>query len=191
MKKMVVFLLVILLGFRAYLGTSGETLPQEPAEPAIQTLNASKSFTVRKISLSPFPDPRKEETWVKILEFPGPVMQANAVWRARIGEGDVTDVTINGNSVRVSGNVRYWWFSSAVLEVRVDVAYLSVSPQITFDLNGDGSLNIQDLVFISSHFGQAGKHAADVNRDGIVNIQDLVLVAGAIGRDAAAPSINP
>ena len=46
-------------------------------------------------------------------------------------------------------------------------------------------------MFRGSHFGQAGEHAADVNRDGIVNIQDLVLVAGAIGRDAAAPSINP
>lgn len=114
-------------------------------------------------------------------------MQANAVWHAKIGEGNVTDVTVNGNSVRVSGTVRYWWFSSAVLEVRVDVAYLSVP----FDLNGDGYVNIQDLVFIGSHFGQAGDHAADVNRDGIVNIQYLVLVASAIGGEAVVPSVTP
>ena len=33
--------------------------------------------------------------------------------------------------------------------------------------------------------------AADVNGDGVVNILDLVLVAGALGNVAAAPSANP
>ena len=47
------------------------------------------------------------------------------------------------------------------------------------DVNGDGIVNIQDLVLVASKFGQMGEDAADVNGDGIVNIQDLVLVAGA------------
>ncbi|MDE0010232.1 MAG: dockerin type I domain-containing protein [Candidatus Poribacteria bacterium] len=179
MKKMTVFLLVILLVSSVYLRGSSETVPQESAEPAVKVLKATQSFTVKRINRYPFPF-WKKESWVKILEFPGPVVQTNAIWHARIGEGAVTDVTVNGNSVRISGNVRYSWLSSAVLEVRVDVAYLSVSQQITFDLNGDGSLNIQDLVFIASHFGRTGEQTADVNRDGVVNIQDLVLVAGVI-----------
>ena len=61
-------------------------------------------------------------------------------------------------------------------------------PQLVADVNGDGSVNIQDLVLVSGQLGETGKNSADVNGDGIVNIQDLVLVAGAFGEGAAAPS---
>ena len=56
------------------------------------------------------------------------------------------------------------------------------------DVNGDGAVNIQDLVLVASRLGQAGENKADVNGDGAVNIQDLVLVAGELGTHAAAPS---
>ena len=59
------------------------------------------------------------------------------------------------------------------------------------DINGDGVVNIQDLVLVANAFGQTGQQPADVNGDGIVNIADLVKVAGAIGGDAAAPSAMP
>ena len=49
------------------------------------------------------------------------------------------------------------------------------------DVNGDGVVNIQDLVFVASRLGQAGEDKADVNGDGAVNIQDLVFVAGELG----------
>ena len=61
-------------------------------------------------------------------------------------------------------------------------------PQLISDVNGDGIVNIQDLVLVSGQFGETGKNSADVNGDGVVNIQDLVLVAGAFGEGAAAPS---
>ena len=61
-------------------------------------------------------------------------------------------------------------------------------PQLVVDVNGDGIVNIQDLVLVSGQFGETGKNSADVNGDGVVNIQDLVLVAGAFGEGAAAPS---
>ena len=57
---------------------------------------------------------------------------------------------------------------------------------IAVDVNGDGVVNIQDLVLVASSFGQTGENAADVNGDGVVNISDLVLVAGALGEGAAA-----
>lgn len=44
------------------------------------------------------------------------------------------------------------------------------------DINGDGVVNIQDLVKVANAFG---KTEPDVNGDGIVNIQDLVFVANA------------
>lgn len=65
-----------------------------------------------------------------------------------------------------------------------DTAVATGEPvQLIADVNGDGVVNIQDLVLVSSHFGQTGKNSADVNGDGVVNISDLVLVAGALGDD--------
>ena len=65
------------------------------------------------------------------------------------------------------------------------------SPQTgenTADVNGDGEVNIQDLVAVAAALGQTGENAADVNGDGEVNIQDLVAVAAALGEGAAAPA---
>ena len=63
------------------------------------------------------------------------------------------------------------------------------SPSIPVDVNGDGSVNILDLVLVASELGNTGADSpADVNGDGVVNILDLVLVAGAFGNPAAAPS---
>ena len=56
------------------------------------------------------------------------------------------------------------------------------------DVNGDGTINILDLVFVASHFDATDASAADVNGDGTVNIQDLVMVANRLGGVAAAPS---
>ena len=52
---------------------------------------------------------------------------------------------------------------------------------VSADVNGDGIVNVQDLVLVSSSLGQTGQSSADVNGDGIVNVQDLVMVAGALG----------
>ena len=51
------------------------------------------------------------------------------------------------------------------------------------DVNGDGIVNILDLVKVSNAFGQRGPVPEDVNGDGIVNIQDLVWVSGAFGQE--------
>ena len=50
------------------------------------------------------------------------------------------------------------------------------------DVNGDGVVNILDLVKVSNAFGQRGQVPEDVNGDGVVNIQDLVWVSGAFGQ---------
>ena len=54
--------------------------------------------------------------------------------------------------------------------------YLKSETPPTADVNGDGVVNIQDLVIVANAFGKA---APDVNGDGTVNIQDLVIVANA------------
>ena len=63
--------------------------------------------------------------------------------------------------------------------------------QVKGDVNGDGVVNIQDLVLTARRFGQQGQNDADMNGDGIVNIQDLVLVARAFGNTGAAPALHP
>ena len=67
----------------------------------------------------------------------------------------------------------------------------SPEPVVSEDVNGDGIVNILDLVSVSSNFGKTGENTADVNGDGIVNIVDLVKVAGAMGAGAAAPAAHP
>ena len=59
------------------------------------------------------------------------------------------------------------------------------------DVNGDGIVNVQDLVLVAANLWQEGQNAADINGDGVVNISDLVLVAGALETSAAAPSLHP
>ena len=55
------------------------------------------------------------------------------------------------------------------------------------DVNGDGVVNILDLVLVAQAFGKDSLEG-DVNGDGVVNVFDLVQVAGAIGGGGAAPS---
>ena len=65
-------------------------------------------------------------------------------------------------------------------------------PPIEADVNGDGNVNILDLVAVASEFeSEKLDLAADVNEDGIINILDLILVAGMFGAASAAPSVQP
>ena len=83
-----------------------------------------------------------------------------------------------------SGVVELWAVPSTALESN-EVTVASYA-----DVNGDGAVNILDLVMISTNFGKKGQNPADANGDGIVNILDLVKVAGEMGGGAAAPAAH-
>ena len=60
------------------------------------------------------------------------------------------------------------------------------------DVNGDGVVNVLDLVLVGSHYGErvdaAQMSNIDVNSDGIVDVRDLVIVANVMGRGDIAPT---
>ena len=64
------------------------------------------------------------------------------------------------------------------------------SESLKGDVNGDGVVNIQDLVLVASNYGQTGENVADINGDGIVHIIDMIIVAAALGTEAAAPTLH-
>ena len=58
----------------------------------------------------------------------------------------------------------------------IEPGTLPVKAEKTADLNGDGVVNILDLVIVANAFG---KDTPDLNGDGTVNVLDLVVVANA------------
>ena len=67
--------------------------------------------------------------------------------------------------------------------------YLRMKPENPADVNGDGAVNILDLVVVAQAIS-TGVGEGDVSGDGVVNVFDLVQVAAAIGGGGAAPSAN-
>ena len=57
-----------------------------------------------------------------------------------------------------------------------EIVRFEVTDESQFDLNGDGEINILDLVLVAQAIGETDS-AADVNGDGVVNILDLVQIA--------------
>lgn len=107
-----------------------------------------------------------------ILEFSTPTLTAH----------QVNNVVLQ--VIDVYGNIARQDYT-----LKANVALLS---QNHADVNRDGTVNIQDLVWVSSRFGETGQNRADVNGDGVVNIVDIILIAGALGEGTAtAPMLRP
>ena len=85
----------------------------------------------------------------------------------------------------------------AVFQAVEKVGRVLVTPTLSLrthiaDVNGDGSVNVLDLVVIASEFDRDRQNlAADVNRDGVINILDLILVADMFDGAVAASTAQP
>ena len=107
-------------------------------------------------------------------------------------EFDLSNLTTNQINtialqvIDVYGNITYKEYV-----IRADT---SISTDNHIDVNGDGSIDANDLVIVAANFGKKIIDDIfpnpDVNRDGIVNIIDLLLVVYELDLDLdAAPSI--
>ena len=117
------------------------------------------------------------------------------LWRGESnGSGTLANVTFEVVAVKASAvtlsEVLLSDSASQLSYPDVENGEVVVPPRVVGDVNGDGVVNIQDLVRVGSSIGQTGPNAADVNGDGVVNIADLVTVANAFGNAAAAPVIG-
>ena len=76
----------------------------------------------------------------------------------------------------------------SVLVTGEELAAVPEERPLAADVDGNGTVNILDLVHIATRLGRTGPDPADVNRDGTVNIRDIVLAAALITTGNAAPS---
>ena len=125
----------------------------------------------------------------------GEVVHNNPIDRGAEGYQDRFKVDLKQGDnlllVKVSERAGVWSMFVGI-DADVNAVYKRPpAPVVSSDVNGDGIINILDLVSVSSNFGKTGQTPADVNGDGIVNIIDLVKVAGEMGTGAAAPSAHP
>ena len=98
-------------------------------------------------------------------------------WAVYNRSGKTQQITFTESTTAVSRDIKGYSHTLPDLDGEI---YLKTEAGVetppTADVNGDGVVNIQDLVIVANAFGEA---EPDLNGDGTVNIQDLVIVANA------------
>lgn len=104
--------------------------------------------------------------------------------------------TSSQSELSITRSTSYQWFAPNIGPVKFensqDIVYTLVSSNLlpdisTYDVTGDGVINILDLVYVAARFGQETEEG-DVNNDGIVNILDLTLIAKYFGEEIETKS---
>ncbi len=107
-------------------------------------------------------------TGVNIVFDPSCFLSSNALLSATFEAQAPGEGRVNLHNVAIhTANREGMNFGTLPFETTVKPSY---------DLNGDGQVNVMDLVVVSYGFGQVNS-PADVNADGMVNILDLVAVS--------------
>lgn len=118
-------------------------------------------------------------------------LAATSLSGGSVGAGTLATVTFEVVAVKASSlrltKVRLTDIDANFLAVHAENGEVVVNgggdepaPSLAGDVNGDGVVNIQDLLQVAARLSQTDRNAVDVNGDGVVNIVDLVLVASAL-----------
>ena len=126
-----------------------------------------------------------DDTTVKLWDVDTGVLKATFLGHA-YGMSELA-FSLDGQTLASSG----WDGIILLWDLAPETAVETGPQQLAADANRDGAVDLQDLVFVASQFGQSGaENAADINRDGVVDIADILLVAGALEVDNGAPSAH-
>ena len=99
----------------------------------------------------------------------------------------------SGETTLTLQNLQFDAIAGGNVSVESHEITLTVEEQlIAGDVNGDGKVNILDLVLVAQQFGKdvPANSPADVTGDGVVNILDLVRVAQEFAGSPAAPAVR-
>ncbi len=92
------------------------------------------------------------------------------------GSGGGTGVDLGSLGLEAISFVRISTPLDAIANVEID-AFSDVAPSVPGDANGDGRVDVLDLIAVISDWGAAGGGSmADLNGDGAVDVGDLVIV---------------
>ncbi|MDE0314736.1 MAG: TonB family protein [Candidatus Poribacteria bacterium] len=80
-------------------------------------------------------------------------------------------------------------YESATGDYTISAAF-TAAPTLSVDVNGDGVVDVLDLVLVAANFGRSDATPAhgDVNGDGVVNREDILAVLDALEAVEAAPA---
>ena len=96
---------------------------------------------------------------------------------------------VSTRAIRPREIIRYRAEVSAQLSSETMISERTGS-MLVGDVNGDGNVDILDLVVVAGQFGQVGGNlSGDVTGDNLVNIFDLVMIASNFGRALVAPAL--
>ncbi len=164
------------------------------AHPALLKISGDNQKGASFVSLSqPFVVEAQDEN--------GSALVGVSVTFAVIGGGGTLNTTITRTdpkgraqtTLTLGPNLGTNTVEASATGIDVPVTFYAIAdselPPTTADVNNDGSVNVLDLLLITSNLDAKGTNlAADVNRDGVVSILDLILAAGMFDVAAAAPA---
>ena len=112
------------------------------------------------------------------------------------GTGPLMSVTLkaklDGETELILKNVRFTSSVGGLIPAGPHTVSIAVERGLSWDVNGDGRVNVLDIVLVAQDLGKPASvnSRTDVNGDGTINILDLVLVAQHLGESttAAAPT---
>jgi hypothetical protein len=85
------------------------------------------------------------------------------------GKGGTGNVTVQARTI-----------DGSALSAEISIPVSIQKTALRGDANGDGEVNVGDLVSVSNYMagdGSVSKEAADVNEDGEVNVGDMVVIS--------------
>jgi len=108
---------------------------------------------------------------------PGTVIACNTTGCPTSTRSELTIPVTNGEAIRIRIGGRFGATGDGMLTITCEES----EPLCPEDLNGDGVVNVSDLLILLGAWGPCADCDEDLNGDGVVNVSDLLILLGAWG----------